>query len=447
MKSAAAWLACATPETVDEFLTGLSDAALMSLPWLFEVWALPHQLPPEGVWKTWIVMGGRGAGKTRAGSEWVRAEVEGARPLDPGRSKRVALVGETLEQVEKVMVFGDSGIMACSPPDRKPKWEATRRRLVWPNGAVAEAYSAFSPEALRGPQFDAAWADELAKWTKGEEAWDMLQFALRLGPDPRQVVTTTPKNVGVLKAILKNPSTVITQAPTEANRAYLAASFLEEVRARYAGTRKGRQELNGELLEDLEGALWTASMIEAAQAEAPKAFSRVVVAVDPPVTGHEGSDECGIVVVGAVTEGPPSDWRAWVLEDASVSAASPDAWARAAVAAMARHGADRLVAEVNQGGALVESVVRTVDPLVSYRAVHASRGKVARAEPVAALYEQGRVHHLRGLEVLEDQMSRMTTRGYVGRGSPDRVDALVWALTDLMLDPAAKWRRPQVRSL
>ena len=447
MKSAAAWLACATPETVDEFLTGLSDAALMSLPWLFEVWALPHQLPPEGVWKTWIVMGGRGAGKTRAGSEWVRAEVEGARPLDPGRSKRVALVGETLEQVEKVMVFGDSGIMACSPPDRKPKWEATKRRLVWPNGAVAEAYSAFSPEALRGPQFDAAWADELAKWTKGEEAWDMLQFALRLGPDPRQVVTTTPRNVGVLKAILKNPSTVITQAPTEANRAYLAASFLEEVRARYAGTRKGRQELNGELLEDLEGALWTASMIEAAQAEAPKAFSRVVVAVDPPVTGHEGSDECGIVVVGAVTEGPPSDWRAWVLEDASVSAASPDAWARAAVAAMARHGADRLVAEVNQGGALVESVVRTVDPLVSYRAVHASRGKVARAEPVAALYEQGRVHHLRGLEVLEDQMSRMTTRGYVGRGSPDRVDALVWALTDLMLDPAAKWRRPQVRSL
>ena len=447
MKSAAAWLACATPETVDEFLTGLSDAALMSLPWLFEVWALPHQLPPEGVWKTWIVMGGRGAGKTRAGSEWVRAEVEGARPLDPGRSKRVALVGETLEQVEKVMIFGDSGIMACSPPDRKPKWEATKRRLVWPNGAVAEAYSAFSPEALRGPQFDAAWADELAKWTKGEEAWDMLQFALRLGPDPRQVVTTTPKNVGVLKAIVKNPSTVITQAPTEANRAYLAASFLEEVRARYAGTRKGRQELNGELLEDLEGALWTASMIEAAQAEAPKAFSRVVVAVDPPVTGHEGSDECGIVVVGAVTEGPPSDWRAWVLEDASVSAASPDAWARAAVAAMHRHGADRLVAEVNQGGALVESVVRTVDPLISYRPVHASRGKAARAEPVAALYEQGRVHHLRGLEVLEDQMSRMTTRGYVGRGSPDRVDALVWALTEMIVEPAAKWVRPRVRSL
>ncbi len=447
MKSAAAWLASATPETVDEFLAGLGDAALMSLPWLFEFWALPHQLPPEGVWKSWVIMGGRGAGKTRAGAEWVRSEVEGARPLDPGRSKRVALVGETLEQVEKVMIFGASGILASSPPDRKPVWEATKRRLVWPNGAVAEVYSAFSPEALRGPQFDAAWVDELAKWSKAEEAWDMLQFALRLGKDPRQVVTTTPRNVGVLKAILNNPSTVVTQAPTEANRAYLAASFLDEVRTRYAGTRIGRQELDGVLLEDLEGALWTSAMIEASRLAVPKAFSRIVVAVDPPVTGHEGSDECGIVVVGAVTEGPPSDWRAWVLEDASVSAASPDAWARAAIAAMGRHGADRLVAEVNQGGALVESVIRTVDPTVPYRAVHASRGKAARAEPVAALYEQGRVHHVRGLERLEDQMCRMTVRGFDGKGSPDRVDALVWALTELILEPAAKWRRPQVRSL
>jgi phage terminase large subunit-like protein len=447
MRSAAAWLASATPETVDEFLSGLGDGALMSLPWLFEFWALPHQLPPEGVWKTWVIMGGRGAGKTRAGAEWVRSEVEGARPLDPGRSKRVALVGETLEQVEKVMVFGDSGIMACSPPDRKPRWEATKRRLVWPNGAIAEVYSAFSPEALRGPQFDAAWVDELAKWSKADEAWDMLQFALRLGRDPRQVVTTTPKNVGVLKAILKNPSTVLTQAPTEANRAYLAASFLEEVRSRYAGTRTGRQELEGILLEDVEGALWTTAMLETSRSEAPKELSRIVVAVDPPVTGHEGSDECGIVVVGAVTEGPPSEWRAWVLEDATVRAASPDTWARAAIAAMGRHGADRLVAEVNQGGQLVESVIRTVDPTVPYRAVHASRGKAARAEPVAALYEQGRVHHLRGLGALEDQMCRMTVRGYDGKGSPDRVDALVWALTELIVEPASKWRRPQVRRL
>ena len=432
---------------VDEFLGGLSDAALCALPWLFEFWALPHQLPPEGAWKSWVIMGGRGAGKTRAGAEWVRSEAEGARPGDPGRSRRLALVGETHDQVREVMVFGQSGILACSPPDRRPVWEAGRRRLVWPNGAVAQAFSAHEPEALRGPQFDAAWVDELAKWKKGQEAWDMLQFALRLGEYPRQVVTTTPRNVPVLKAILANPSTVVTHAPTEANRAYLAASFLDEVRARYAGTRIGRQELDGVLLEDAEGALWSSGSIEACRVAAAPVLGRVVVAVDPPVTGHRGSDECGIVVVGVVTEGPPQDWRAWVLEDASVAGASPDRWARAALDAMARHGADRLVAEVNQGGDLVESVIRQIDPLVPYRAVRAARGKAARAEPVAALYEQGRVAHLRGLGALEDQMCRMTAQGFQGQGSPDRVDALVWALTDLMIEPAQVWRRPRVRGL
>jgi phage terminase large subunit-like protein len=447
MKSAAAWLASATPEKVDEFLGGLSDEALMALPWLFEFWALPHQLPPSGVWKTWVIMGGRGAGKTRAGAEWVRTQVEGARPLDEGKVRNVALVGETVDQVREVMVFGESGIMACTPPDRKPVWEATRKRLVWPNGAVAKVYSAHDPDSLRGPQFDAAWVDELAKWKKAEEAWDMLQFALRLGKYPRQVVTTTPQNVSVLKAILKNPSTVLTQAPTDANRAYLAASFLEEVKARYAGTRIGRQELMGELLDDVEGALWTMEMLDATRIAPPKAFSRVVVAVDPPVTGHAGSDECGIVVAGAVTDGPPQDWRAWIIEDASVSAASPRVWARAALDAMERHGAERMVAEVNQGGDLVESVIRQENAMVPFRAVRASRGKVVRAEPVAALYEQGRVGHVAGLDRLETQMGRMTTRGYQGAGSPDRVDALVWALTELLVNPAAQWRRPQVRRL
>ena len=413
---------------MDEFLNGLGDEALLALPWLFEFWALPHQLPPEGAWKTWVIMGGRGAGKTRAGAEWVRSQVEGARPSDPGRASRLALVGETVDQVREVMVFGESGILACSPPDRRPVWEATRKRLVWPNGAVAQVFSAHEPESLRGPQFDAAWVDELAKWKRAEETWDQLQFALRLGANPQQVVTTTPKNVAVLKAILNNPSSVVTHAPTDANRAYLAASFLEEVKARYGGTRLGLQELEGALLEDAEGALWTSALIERSRVEALPRLSRVVVAVDPPVTGHGGSDECGIVVVGAVTEGPVQDWRAFVLEDASVQGASPDGWARAAIAAMERHGAERLVAEVNQGGDLVQAVIRQVDPLVSFKAVRASRGKSARAEPVAALYEQGRVHHLRGMARLEDQMCRMTARGYEGRGSPDRVDALVWAL-------------------
>jgi len=446
-RSGAAWLACEAPEVQETFLNDLTPDTLLALPYLFEFWALDHQVPPEGDWRSWVIMGGRGAGKTRAGAEWVRSEVEGSRPLDPGRSHRVALVGETIDQVREVMVFGESGILACSPPDRRPEWQATRKRLVWPNGATAQIYSASEPESLRGPQFDAAWVDELAKWKKAEDTWDMLQFGLRLGDAPRQCVTTTPKNVPVLKSILAASSTVVTHAPTEANKAYLAQSFLEEVRARYAGTRLGRQELDGELLEDAEGAMWTFAGLEAARISALPELSRIVVAVDPPVTGHAGSDACGIVVVGAMTDGAPQDWRAVVLEDASVSAASPQVWAEAAIAAMERHGADRLVAEVNQGGDLVESVVRQVDPLVPFHAVRASRGKVARAEPVAALYEQGRVCHLHGLTQLEDQMCLMTVRGFQGKGSPDRVDALVWAIHDLMIAPAAKWRRPQIRTL
>jgi len=408
---------------------------------------MPHQIAPAGDWRTWIVLGGRGAGKTRAGAEWVRAAVEGPRPGDPGRARRVALVGETSDQAREVMVFGDSGILACASPDRRPAWEATRRRLVWPNGAVAQVFSAHEPEALRGPQFDAAWADELAKWKRGGEAWDNLQFALRLGDCPRQVVTTTPRNVGILKALLATQSTVATRAPTEANRAHLAASFLAEVRARYGGTRLGRQELDGVLLEEVEGALWTAAMLDAARVAVVPPLDRVVVAVDPPVTGHARSDACGIVVAGVQAAGPPQDWRAYVLEDATLAGASPDEWARAAIAAMRRHGAERLVAEVNQGGALVESVIRQVDGLVPYKALRASRGKAARAEPVAALYEQGRVAHVGGLAALEEQMCRMTPTGYQGSGSPDRLDALVWALSELMIQPAQSWRRPRVRSV
>ncbi len=446
-RSAAELLACESDETLEDFLASLSENALLAMPWLFEFWAMPHQLPPEGDWRSWVILGGRGAGKTRAGAEWVRMQVEGSGPEDPGRARRVALVGETLDQVREVMVFGDSGILACAPPDRRPVWESGRRRLVWPNGATAQAFSAHEPESLRGPQFDAAWVDELAKWKKAQDAWDMLQFGLRLGDHPQQVITTTPRNVPILKAILANPTTVSTHAPTEANRANLAKSFLDEVKARYQGTRLGRQELEGVLVEDTEGALWTSPMLEAARCDVPPAFSRIVVAVDPPVTGHAGSDECGIVVAGVVAEGPPARWKAYVIEDASVAAARPTDWARAAIEARERHGAERVVAEVNQGGDLVEEVMRQIDPLVPFRAVRAARGKAARAEPVAALYEQGRVFHLRGLGELEDQMCRMTAHGYEGKGSPDRVDALVWAVHDLMIAPARHARRPQVRTL
>ena len=394
-----------------------------------------------------MILGGRGAGKTRAGAEWVRSMVEGGMPLDTGRARRVALIGETFDQVRDVMIFGDSGILTCSPPDRKPVWKAGERKLIWPNGAEAQAFSAHDPEGLRGPQFDAAWVDELAKWKKGQETWDMLQFALRLGEHPQVCVTTTPRNVEVLKRLLESPSTVQTHAATEANRANLAASFLEEVQARYAGTRLGRQELEGVLLADAEGALWSSEALQATQVRSLPGFDRIVVGLDPSVSGGAKADACGIVVVGAQLKGPPQDWRAVVLADCTVEGAGPSGWARAAIAAMDEYGAERLVAEVNQGGKLVEEVLRQVDPLVPYKAVHASRGKVARAEPVAALYEQGRVRHVKGLSALEEQMCQMTARGFEGQGSPDRVDALVWALHELMIAPAAQYRRPRVRVL
>ena len=419
----------------------------MALPFLFEFWALDHQLAPSGDWRSWVILGGRGAGKTRAGAEWVRSMVEGSRPLDAGRAHRVALVGETLDQVREVMVFGESGLLACSPPDRRPTWSATRRVLTWPNGAEAHAFSAHDPEALRGPQFDAAWADELGKWRKGEAAWDMLQFSLRLGDAPRACVTTTPRNSEVLKRLLAASSTVVTRAATEANAANLAETFLEEVRARYAGSRLGRQELDGELLEDHEGALWTLGGLHEGLVNEIPQFDRIVVAVDPPVSAKTSSDECGIVVVGACTSGPPQGWRAVVLEDASVQGQGPLGWAKAAIAARDRWSADRLVAEVNQGGDLVENVLRQVDPLVPLSKVHATRSKSARAEPVAALYEQGRVSHVRGLSALERQMTQMTLRGFAGQGSPDRVDALVWAITDLLIAPAAGWKKPRLRAL
>jgi len=242
---------------------------------------MQHRLRREGNWRGWVIRGGGGAGKTRAGAEWVRAQVEGALPWDPGRCKRVALVGETVDQVREVMIFGDSGILACSPPDRRPEWQAGRKRLVWPNGAEASVHSAHDPEGLRGPQFDAAWVDELAKWKKAEEAWDQLQFALRLGDDPRVCVTTTPRNVDVLKRLLELPSTVQSHASTLENRANLAASFLEEVQARYAGTRLGQPELDGALLRDVDGALWPSELIiQAATAEVPQ-LAGLAAALDP----------------------------------------------------------------------------------------------------------------------------------------------------------------------
>ncbi len=447
LKSGSAWLACADRSTEEAFLGSLSDQALAALPWLFEFWALPHQIPPEGDWTTWVVLGGRGAGKTRAGAEWVRSMVEGATPEAPGRARRVALIGETYDQAMAVMVKGESGLIACSPPDRVPRWIAGERKLVWANGAEAQVFSANDPEALRGPQFDLAWSDELAKWPKAQETWDMLQFGLRLGQHPQQIVTTTPRNVQVLKDLLDRDDVQHAHAPTEANSAYLADSFLTEVRSRYGDSRLGRQELDGVLLDDVDNALWLREDIDAARLGEVPEVTRVIVAVDPPVTGHAGSDACGIVVVGIIETGDPAGWHAVVIEDCSVQGVSPQKWAQAAANAYHRHGAARMVAEVNQGGDLVETMMRQVDPTVNYRAVRASMGKVARAEPVAALYEQRRVAHVGVHAELEDEMCKMALTGYEGQGSPDRVDALVWALTEGMLVPAAKRLNPAIRGL
>ena len=430
-----------------KFLEVLTAEQLEALPHIFAFWAMPHQVPPDGDWWTWVIMGGRGAGKTRAGAEWVRSIAEGPTRLAEGTSRRIAIVADTLDQAREIAIFGESGIMAITQNDRKPSWVSGRRMLIWPNGATAQIFSAADPESLRGPQFDAAWADELGKWRNGEATWDMLQFGLRLGDNPRSVVTTTPSNSAVLRDILGRSNTVLTTASTMDNAANLASSFIEELSARFAGTRLGRQELDGILLSDVEGALWSGPQLEACRTDGLPEMSRVVVAVDPPITGKKGSDACGIVVVGAVTEGPVKDWRAYVLEDATVEAASPSAWAEAAVAAMHRHSASRMVAEVNQGGEMVEAVIRQVDPLVPYKGVHASKGKIVRAEPVAALYEQDRVSHVRGLGDLEDQMCEMTTQGFLGKGSPDRVDALVWALYDLMVLPSRSYRNPRMRAL
>jgi phage terminase large subunit-like protein len=421
----------------ERLLEGLSVHDTCALPWLWDFWAMAHQRPPEGDWRTWVVLGGRGAGKTRAGAEWVRGVAEGSRAHDPGRARRIALVGETIDQAREVMVMGDSGILACCPPDRRPSWIAGRNLLRWPNGAEAQIFSAHSPETLRGPQFDAAWADEMAKWPKAAETWDMLGFALRLGRHPRICVTTTPRACRALREVLDQESTVSTHAPTDANAANLAPSFIAEMRARHGHGRLARQELDGLFLDDIEGALWPQGTLADCLRGAAPPLDRVVVAVDPSVSVGRGADEVGIIVAGVEAKGPRQQWRGWVLEDVTVAGCSPSVWMARAVEAYRRHGADRLVAEVNQGGDLVREVLAQVDPAVAFKPVHVVRDKSLRAEPVAVLYEQGRVFHAGGFPKLEDQMAEMSATGFRGRGSPDRVDALVWALTELMLGPAS----------
>ncbi|RMD89782.1 MAG: ATP-binding protein [Alphaproteobacteria bacterium] len=406
--------------------------------WRF--WARPGQLPPPGDWFCWLVLAGRGFGKTRMGAEWVRGLVEGPSPLiaGDGAAARIALVGETFADVRDVMIEGESGLRAIAPSRWRPRFEPSRRRLVWPNGAQAFLYAAVDPDQLRGPQHHAGWADEIAKWHDGARAWSNLVLGLRLGTRPRVVATTTPRPLKWLRRLAAEPTTVTTSGRTMDNRANLAPQFLAEVERLFAGTRLGLQELEGRIIEDVAGALWTREMIEACRVTAPPApLERVLVAVDPPASHGESADACGIIVAGRDAAG-----SVFVLEDASCQGLRPLGWARRVAAAYERHDADRVLGEVNNGGDMVEAVLRQAAPALSYRAVRASRGKIARAEPVAALYERGLVHHAGIFAALEDEMCSYT--GSNAEASPDRLDALVWAVSDLAL---GRLGRPSLRRL
>jgi phage terminase large subunit-like protein len=402
-----------------------------SLRFHWDFWARAAQQPPPGDWLTWLILAGRGFGKTRAGAEWVRDNVCGKSPLSPGRYHRIALVAETAGDARDVMIEHDSGILGVHPNDFRPLYQPALRRITWPNGAVANVFNATEPDQLRGPEHDLAWGDELAKWAYGRETWDQLQFGLRQGHPPRCCITTTPRPIPLLREIIAHPSTAITKGITLDNADNLAPSFIQTIVDRYGGTRLGRQELNAELLDDIPGALWTREILDDCRVkpDAVPDMARVVVGVDPSGTSgdKDEGDEIGIVVAGRGVNG-----RGYVLGDFTCKL-SPDGWGRRAIAAYHRHEADRLVAETNYGGAMVRQVIKTIDASIAYKEVKASRGKVARAEPVAALFEQGRMAIVGAFPDLEDEMVAMTSTGYVGEKSPNRVDALVWAVTEVML--------------
>lgn len=414
----------------------MAQKIALSREWLFQ--ARDAQLPPLGNWRSWLILGGRGSGKTRAGAEWVSGMALGLAPFTSQPCGHIALVGETLGDIREVMIDGPSGILSVSRLER-PRYEATRRRLLWQNGAVASLYSSEDPDSLRGPQFDAAWCDELAKWKHAQETWDMLQFGLRLGVNPRQVITTTPRAVPLLRYLLKDKTIPVTRMKTSENAAHLAAAFMRSIEERYGNTRLGRQELDGEMIEERADALWSRQMIEQVISSHIPELVRIVVAVDPPASSGKNSDACGIVVAGV-----DANNIGHILADASMEQAKPHQWARRAVALYHQFEADVIIAEVNQGGEMVSAVIGAEDETVPVRPVRAKRGKYLRAEPVATLYEQGRVRHAARFPALEDEMCDFAPDGLSSGRSPDRLDAMVWALSELMLGSAYK---PRIRQL
>lgn len=442
------------------FFMGLSKQEAAALRWDWNFWARPKQLQPSGDWSVWLAMAGRGFGKTRLGAEWVRSMV--CDPLDPkkpGKVERIALIGETAADVRDVMVKGNGGILATHPPEFRPTYIESKRRLEWPNGAMALTFSAEEPDQLRGPEHDLAWCDELAKWRYAQETWDMLQFGLRLGDHPRVLVTTTPRPIDLVRDLLKGVAsgeTAVTHGSTYDNASNLSAKFIANIKKKYEGSRLGRQELHAELLDDVPGALWTRRMLDKRSESNPKGaglrldeklpqLKRIVVGVDPSGSSGENKpkgtrssrqEDSVSDLVGIIVAGVDHDDQGWILEDCT-SAGGPAEWAKAAVDAYKKWDADLICAESNFGGAMVEFTIRSVSRSIPVQMVHASRGKTIRAEPISMLYEQGRVRHWGTVPELEDQMCSMTKTGYIGSSdigkSPDRLDAAVWALTELML--------------
>lgn len=426
-------IAALSPQEQEEFVESLTEAQAKVLPHTWSGWlARPSQEVPTGDWAYWLILAGRGFGKTRTGAEtvreWVKAE------------QYVNLIGATADDARDIMVEGESGILAICPPDERPLYKKHEAKLEWPNGATSLIFTADKPDRLRGKQHGALWADELAAW-RYMDAWDQAKFGLRLGARPRAVITTTPRPLKVLRDLMEDPRCVVTRGSTYDNKANLAESFFTDIITTYEGTRLGRQELNAEMLDDIPGALWTRANIDAHR-KSPAAMpdmKRSVVAVDPAVSNDEGSDEHGIVSCGLGVDGEGYVWA----DDSMLG--TPLEWAKAAVSRYHADAADLIVAEANQGGLMVEQTIRSVDPSAKVRLVHASRGKVVRAQPAAALYEQGRVHHVGRLDALEDQMCAFTAdfdrkkQGY----SPDRVDALVWGLAELFPAMTRKQKRSQ----
>lgn len=422
-QSVAERMAALPSEDVNAFIASLSEEECEALMYDWRGFsARPAQIAPDGNWDVWLVLAGRGFGKTRLGSEWVREQVANG-------CKRIALIAETQKDLEEVMIEGDSGILSVFPPSERPEYKKKPVQLKFKNGAIALGYNATQPDQLRGPQFDAAWGDELAKWKHARATWDQLQFGLRLGDAPRALITTTPRPIQIIKDIIEGSEGVatITRGSTMDNRSNLSAKFMERVIKRYDGTRLGRQELRGEVLGDIPNALWTLSGIDLYRTrDMPSDLARIVIAIDPAVTDTESSDHHGIVAVGMTADGEDG----YVLEDGSIKGGPLD-WARAAVAMFDKWGADAFIAEVNQGGDMVGQTIRSVRANAPVRQVRATRGKHIRAEPISSLYQQGRIHHVGAFVELETEMTQMTSHGYEGEGSPDRLDALVWGLTEL----------------